>query len=115
MQAALVIQKCYRGFCARLDLAVQWAAAQTIQAAWRSTSARLRFGVTVHCIILVQVPALHRMFLRNQCFAQPWPCTPSIDTLTTPDVHVCFTRTHTVPSAAPSCRHACGAARSVHA
>jgi len=54
----VVIQKCFRGFSARLDLAVQWAAAQTIQAAWRSAATRLRFGVTVHRIILVQVPRL---------------------------------------------------------
>ena len=58
MQAATIIQKCFRGFCTRLDLAVRWAAAQTIQAAWRSAVTRLRFGVAVHRIILVQVSPL---------------------------------------------------------
>ena len=54
LQAALVIQKCYHGYCQRLELAVQWAAAQCIQAAWRSSAARRSYRNTLHSIILVQ-------------------------------------------------------------
>lgn len=54
LQAALVIQKCYHGYCERLELAVQWAAAQCIQAAWRSSAARTSYRNTLRRIILVQ-------------------------------------------------------------
>ena len=53
-QAAVTIQKCYRGYCVRVELAVQWAASQRIQAAWRSSAARARYSNTLRRITLVQ-------------------------------------------------------------
>ena len=53
-QAAVVIQKCYRGYSKRGELAVQWAAAQRIQAAWQSSAARARYSDTLRRITFVQ-------------------------------------------------------------
>ena len=54
-RAAIVLQKCCRGFLVRLALARRYAAAVCLQTAWRRHNAQMEYAKTLLAVIRLQV------------------------------------------------------------
>lgn len=57
-KAAILVQRCFRGFMVRLALSKQHAAAVCIQKTWKRHTVQARCSHTLHAIISIQVKVL---------------------------------------------------------